>query len=399
MKIAININELTLKQETGVKVYTREIVKALGQVDKKNEYILYANCRDGDLSRLCNKNAINSDAINSDAINSDAINSDAINRVSTNKNFKLKIAKSVLPFWTYTKLSQEIKKDKPDVLFMPIQSAPFFKKPKNIKLVITIHDLAFLLFPEHFTFKDRFLLNFHTKRAVQMADKIIAPSEATKKDLIKFYGVDEDKIEVIYHGIKNHELGIMNYELKINNPYILFVGTIQPRKNIVKLIEAFEILKTSPNPSLSGGELKLIIVGGKGWMADEIYQKAKKSKFSDEIIFKGKVSDNELANLYKNASILVLPSLYEGFGLPVLEAMSYGVPCVVSDNSSLREIAGDSALLIDAYNSNDMAEKMGALLNDEELREDLSRRGIENVKKFSWIKAAEKTLLVLSSKY
>jgi len=370
MKIAININELNLKQETGVKVYTREIAKALGQVDKENRYILYANCREQKF----------------------------LFPTVENSNFKLKIAKSIFPFWTYLKFPREIKKDKPDVLFMPIQATPFFKKPKNIKIVVTVHDLAFLLFPEHFTFKDRFLLNFHTKRAVQMADKIIAPSEATKKDIIKFYGKTfpspslsggEEKIEVVYHGVETRHCLVSTATVK--NPYILFVGSIQPRKNIVKLIEAFELLKTSPSPSLSGGELKLIIAGGKGWMADEIYKKAKESKFSDEIIFKGKVNDDELDNLYKNASIFIMPSLYEGFGLPVLEAMSYGVPCVVSDNSSLREIANDSALFVDAYDSNDIAEKMSALLNDEKLREDLSHRGIENAKKFTWIRAAEKT--------
>jgi glycosyltransferase involved in cell wall biosynthesis len=352
MKIAIDINELTLKQNTGVKTYTREIVKALGQVDKKNEYILYRREQ-----------------------------------------------KSLFPFWTYLKLPKEIKKDKPDILFMPIQATPFFKKPKNLKLIITVHDLAFLLFPKHFTFKDRFLLNFHTKRAVKMADKIIAPSEATKKDIIKFYKIDENKIEVVYHGVNSikYQVSGIKQDFK-KNINILFVGTIQPRKNLVKLIEAFELLKT--RYKLCVISYKLIIAGGKGWMADEVYKKAKESKFSDEIIFTGSVSDDELADLYKNAEIFVMPSLYEGFGLPVLEAMSYGVPCVVSDNSSLREIAGDSALLVDAHNSNDIAEKINILLNDEELRKDLSHRGLENIKKFSWIKAAEKTLeVLLSSKY
>ena len=174
MKIAININELTLKQNTGVKTYTREIVNALGQVDKGNEYLLYLNCRDEAVPRLYGFNY---------------------------KNFKLKTAKSALPFWTYFKFPREIKRDKPDVLFMPIQATPFLKKPKNIKLVITVHDLAFLLFPKHFTFKDRFLLNFHTKRAVQMADKIIAPSKATKRDVVRFYNINEDKIKVVYHGV------------------------------------------------------------------------------------------------------------------------------------------------------------------------------------------------------
>ncbi len=361
MKIAININELTLKQNTGVKVYTREIVKALGQVDKENEYLLYASCRDGDLSRL-------------DLSRFDF--RDAVNRVSTNSKFNL-------PFWTYLKFPREIKKDKPDVLFMPIQSTPFLKKPKSIKLVVTVHDLAFLLFPKHFTFKDRFLLNFHTKRAIQMADRIVVPSKATKNDIIKFYGVDGNKIKVIYHGVETRQCLVST---TTNNPYILFVGSIQPRKNIVRLIEAFEILKSRRDEAVP----RLYIAGGKGWMADEIYKKAKESKFSDDIIFKGSVSDDELADLYKNAAIFVLPSLYEGFGLPVLEAMSYGIPCVISDNSSLSEIAGDSALLVDAYNPNDIAEKINVLLNDEKLRRDLSHRGVENAGKFSWIKAAEK---------
>ena len=118
---------------------------------------------------------------------------------------------------------------------MPIQAVPFFKKPKNLKIVVTVHDLAFLLFPDHFTAKDKFLLYFHTKRAVAMADAIITPSEATKKDIIKFYKTDENKIKVIYHGITNHESRITNHEFKANNPYILFVGQIQPRKNLIRL--------------------------------------------------------------------------------------------------------------------------------------------------------------------
>lgn len=375
MKIAININELTLKQNTGVKTYTREIVEALGKVDKENEYILYANCRNEALPRSSGFKY---------------------------KNFKLKAVKSQLPFWTYTKLPQEIKNDQPAVLFMPIQATPFFRKPKNIKIVVTVHDLAFLLFPKHFTFKDRFLLNFHTKRAVQMADVIITPSEATKKDIIKFYEINEDKIKVVYHGVETRHCLVST---TANTPYLLFVGSIQPRKNLIRLIEAFEILK-NPGSSLLQNRrnealprLKLIIAGGKGWLADKTYKRAKESKFSKDIIFKGNVSDKDLVNLYKNATVFVMPSLYEGFGLPVLEAMSFGIPCVVSDNSSLSEIAGTSALLVDASNSGDIAEKINLLLSDSKLRKDLSWRGIKNAKKFNWAKAAEKTLEVLSIKY
>jgi glycosyltransferase involved in cell wall biosynthesis len=144
-------------------------------------------------------------------------------------------------------------------------------------------------------------------------------------------------------------------------------------------------------------DLKLVVCGGRGWMANGTYKRAKESKFSKDIIFTGSVSDCELMQLYKNALMFVLLSLYEGFGLPVLEAMNFGIPCVVSDNSSLGEIAGGSALLINAYDSNDIAEKISMLLASEELRKDFSRRGIENVKRFNWIESARKTLEVFKS--
>jgi glycosyltransferase involved in cell wall biosynthesis len=428
MKIAININELTLKQETGVKVYTREIVSALGKIDKKNEYLLYANCKDAALLRFYGFDYDNF-------------------KIDQSKCPWVQNSKFKIPLWTYTKLPQELKKDKPDILFMPIQSVPFFKKPKNLKIVVTVHDLAFLLFPDHFTKKDRFLLNFHTKRAVQMADAIIAPSEATKKDIIKFYGTEENKIKVIYHGVNDHchsdtlrgnwfetsskmfPIQAKQYDTSkqkervtnpfpqdkikviyhgvapnskvqipnssVSNPYILFVGTIQPRKNLIRLIEAFEIIKSRRNEVMP--DLKLIIAGGKGWMANETYEKAKKSKFSKDIIFKGKVSDEDLAKLYQNALMFVLPSLYEGFGLPVLEAMSYGVPCIVSDNSSLTEIVDDHALLVNANSSDDIAQKISMFLNNDFLRKDFAQRSLENIKEFSWEKAGKETLEVFES--
>lgn len=398
MKIAININELTLKQETGVKVYTREIVRALGQIDRKNKYVLYANCREQKFLFPTVENS-------------------KFNPPVGGQNSKFNF-----PFWTYTKLPQELKKDKPDILFMPIQSVPFFKKPKNIKIVVTVHDLAFMIFPDHFTAKDKFLLKFHTKRAIQMADAIIAPSEATKKDIIKFYGTTppnpplsgwEDKIKVIYHGVnsnvgsglptgangvnQNSKFQIPNSS--VSNPYILFVGTIQPRKNLIRLIEAFETIKSRRNEALprSYHSLKLIIAGSKGWLANKTFEKAKKSKFSEDIIFKGKVSDEDLAELYQNALMFVLPSLYEGFGLPVLEAMSYGVPCIVSDNSSLTEIVDDHALLVNANSSDDIAQKISMFLNNDFLRKDFAQRSLENIKEFSWEKAGKETLEVFES--
>lgn len=366
MKIAININELTLKQTTGVKVYTREIVKALGKIDEKNKYSLYCNAK-----KLPEEYSF-----------------------LNYSNFELKKLKSNYPFWTYTKLAQTLKRDKPDVLFMPIQSVPFLNKPKNIKIVTTVHDLAFMIFPNHFTTKDKFLLKLHTKRAVEMSDKIIVPSKATKNDIIKFYNIKEDKIKVVYHGVNNDfKLHISKFET--DNPYLLFVGQIQPRKNIIRLIEAFEIIKNRRDKSLPC--LKLAIIGGKGWMSGKILERAKKSKFAKDIALRGKISDDDLAKVYQNASIFILPSLYEGFGLPVLEAMSYGIPCIVSNNSSLVEIVDDHALLVDAYSSDDIAHKIGMLLNNEFLRKDFSERSLKNIKRFSWEKSAKQTLEVFEN--
>lgn len=377
MKIAININELTLKQETGVKVYTREIVSALEKIDRENEYILYYNGKDKSRTRPY---------------------------FGDSKNFKQRAIKSQFPFpfWTYTKFSREIKKDKPDILFMPIQTVPFRNKPKNIKIVVTVHDLAYLVFPNYFTNNDRKKLDYHTKRAVNMADKIIVPSEATKKDIIKYYNIQKDKICCIHHGIMpfNDKKPVESskkgdFESKINDykPFILFVGTIQPRKNIERLIEAFERVRDR-NEKYT--DLKLVIVGAKGWMSEGIYSKAKKSKYSTDIVFTGGVKNDHLHKLYQNALMFVLPSLYEGFGLPVLEAMSFGLPCIVSDNSSLSEIVDSHALLVDAYSSDDIAQKINMFLNHENLRKDYGLRSIDNASGYKWEYSAKKLIDVFN---
>jgi len=327
MKIAIDINELASKKNTGVKTYTREIVNGLMSIDKNNRYILYSG-----------KNV-------------------NVSSLENSGNFELKVLDINFPFWTYTIFSSQVKKDKPNVLFMPIQTSPFFQKPKGMKIVVTVHDLAFLIFPDHFSYKNKFLLSFDTKKAIKMADRIITPSQTTKKDIIKFYGVKEDAIDIIYHGVslKSDNYGKFDFdakkqeEIKEYKPYILFVGTIQPRKNIIRLIEAFEIVKNSSDSKFPN--LKLVICGGEEWMSEIVREKAKKSKVSKNIIFTGNVSNDHLAELYKNALIFVLPSIYEGFGLPVLEAMSYGLPCVVGDTPTLSEIVDDNALLANIYSS------------------------------------------------
>ena len=388
MKIAIDINELTNLSPGGVKTYTREVVKALLEIDQDSEYFLYARKKAGGDTKFC---------------------------APASKNFYLKILKWPLPFWTYTRFAGEIKKQKPDILFMPIQSVPFlFSKPKKTKIIVTVHDLAFLKFPEHFTFKNRFLLNWHTRRTAKMADKIIVPSRATKNDLIDLCKIKADKIKVIYHGYnKIYPAASKDTKFCVStNNYILFVGAIQPRKNIINLVKAFEIFKKNfknpPNPLLQRGNLefspfkkgglrgisdiKLVIVGGKGWLWRETFRRIEKSPVRKDIILAGAVGDQELADLYSHAEVFVLPSLYEGFGLPILEAFSYNVPVVTSDNSSLKEVAGDAGLLIDPNNPEEIAAAIKKVIENNDLRNSLIKKGKERLKNFSWEKSAREHL-------
>lgn len=363
MKIAIYANELNNINESGVKVYTREIIRALIKADHNNTYYAYMEDKSPGWTA-------------------------EVDNLGKECGLVIRKSKSRLPLWTYLKFPSEIKKNAPDVLFLPIQVMPFLKKPKEMKVIVTVHDIAFRLFPDHFKLKKRYLLDFHTKRAALMADHIIAPSIATKNDIIKFYGINEDQITVINHGFSKSEnipLISKEEEQKIESfrPYILFTGAIQPRKNISSLISAFEMIK-----SISKMNLKLVISGPKGWLYQETLEKAKRSQFKSKIIFTGNVSDACLDRLYKKAMVFVMPSLYEGFGLPVVEAMGRGLPCAISNNSSLSEIGKGAALFFNAEDISDIANKITMFLDDEKLRAEYSRKSTERAKLFSWEKAA-----------
>lgn len=373
LKIAIYANELNNNVESGVKVYTREILRSLCNFDNKNRYYAYLQL---------NRQGLPSQ----------------VDNLGKGCGLVVKKSKSFLPFWTYAKFPGELRKDSPDVLFMPIQAVPFMNKPYNIKIVVTIHDVAFRLFPSYFTLKKRILLDFHTKRAAKMADRIIVPSEATKGDVMKFYGIVAEKIMVIYHGIERSAkimAPIAEDQLKeIRNygRYILYVGSIQPRKNITLLISAFEKIKSEGKT-----DLKLLISGPKGWMWQGTFEAAKKCAFSKDIIFTGNVSSQYLHELYRNAHIFVMPSLYEGFGLPVIEAMERGLPCAISNNSSLSEIGNDAVLLFDPMDISDIAEKIKIFLEDENLRNEYSGKSIMRASFFSWERSARQHLDVFEN--
>jgi len=233
-----------------------------------------------------------------------------------------------------------------DVFFSPAHYGPRFLP---VPLVVTVHDLAFLYYPKEFLKKDLYQLRSWTKYSVLKAKKVIAVSRTTKKDLIKFYQLPSEKISVVYNGYEKY-LQVQRSKFKLkegDKPYILYVGTLQPRKNIVTLINAFQkINQIYP-------ELELVIAGKKGWLYQQIFETVIDLGLENNVFFTDFITDNQLVYLYQNAFCLVMPSLYEGFGLPVLEAMSFGCPVISSFASSLPEVGGDACFYFDPENTND----------------------------------------------
>ena len=292
--------------------------------------------------------------------------------------------------WTLLGLSKKLKSYKLDVFFSPTHYLPLFTSSPS---VVSILDVSYLYFPSLFKKKDLYKLKFWGGYSIRKAKKIITISNSSKNDIIKMYKVNPDKVAVVYPGIKirDSESRIQNMEeLKkkfgIDSAYILFVGTLQPRKNIVRLIEAFSKLK---------GDIELVIVGKKGWQFEEILSAPEKYGVESKVKFLNSVSDEDLPSLYKNALCFCLPSLYEGFGLPILEAMQYGCPVATSNVSSLPEAGGGAALYFDPEDTEDINKTLQTLIDDEELRRKLIKKGFEQVKKFSWEKTAKETLKVL----
>mgnify|MGYP001569101958 CR=1 FL=1 len=283
---------------------------------------------------------------------------------------------------------------KPDVFFTPTHYAPRFSP---IPTIISIMDLSFIHFPNLFAKKDLYQLTNWTKYSVRNAKAIFTISKFSRDDIIKIYGVNPDKVFVTYPGIKQSlstkfkqlNMDDLRKKFGIEGEYILFVGTLQPRKNITKLIEAFSKLKND--------KLKLVIVGKKGWLYEEILTAPKKYNVENRVKFLDFVEDGDLPSLYKNALCFVLPSLYEGFGLPVLEAMKNGCPVVTSNISSLPEAGGDAVLYFDPNNVDDIKEKIEKVISSPELREDMVKKGYNQIKKFSWEKTANETVFSIGS--
>lgn len=365
MIIGVDGNEANVEKKVGVSVYTMQLLKYFSQIANENlQFCIF-------LKYEKNKNL-----------------------PQETKFFYYKVIKGkflwsqiFLPFYLF--FNKNI-----DLFFAPAHYAPRFL---NIPLILTIHDLSYFYFPHEFLKSDLYKLKNWTAYSINKAKAIIAVSKRTKKDISRFYSNKEEITKVIYNGfeknipdINSTTPNLEKFGISKKN-YILYVGTLQPRKNIVRLIRAFKLI-TQKNINL-----KLVIAGKKGWLFDSIYKEIKILNIENKVVFTDYVSDADLVALYKNAVCFVMPSLYEGFGIPILEAMSYDLPVVSSNSSSLPEIGADSCLYFDPLDENDMAQKIQTVLSDTNLQKNLRLLGKERVKFFSWKKCAAETVAVITA--
>jgi len=303
-------------------------------------------------------------------------------------------------FWTQFALPFNLffKKREIDIFFSPAHYAP---RLSPIKTVVAIHDLAYFYYPQEFKKNDLWQLKSWTKYSVKKAAKIIAVSKNTKKDLVKFYQINPQKIAVVYNGydtkrfnsqLSSSQIRKIKEKYKIGSDYIVYLGTLQPRKNIETLIKAF------PQVNNRFNRLKLVIAGKKGWLYKSIFAQVEKLKLEKGVIFTDFVPDEEIPFLLAGAKLFVLPSLYEGFGITALETMACGVPVLVSRVSSLPEVVGHAGRYIEnPQNYSEISQKIIQILENPKLQKELSEKGIKQAQKFSWKKCAEKTLKTITA--
>jgi glycosyltransferase involved in cell wall biosynthesis len=273
----------------------------------------------------------------------------------------------------------------PDFVLPPVRRA---------KTLVTVHDLSFIRYPQCADANLRAYLNKVVPRSVYRADLVLADSQSTKDDLVELLGVDASRIEVVYPGVEErfrpiedqaHLQGVRE-RYSLPPRFILGLGTLQPRKNFIHLIEAFADLR------FAICDLHLVIAGGKGWLYEEIFATVEQLGLEEKVIFPGFVADEHLPAIYNLADLFVFPSLYEGFGLPPLEALACGTPVITSDASSLPEVVGEAGLMVEATDVEALAEAMKQALGDAALREGMIVKGMKQAKKFTWEKTAAKLL-------
>jgi len=375
MHIGIDAHAIGARQG-GNETYIRGLIKSLAEIDGDNLYTIY----------LANASA------------AAQWREEFTNRY---KNFSVRLLPPPTPLVRVpVYLTYELFKRPVDVLHVQYTAPPFCRVP----VVVTIHDLAFERMPETFTRRGSFQLKLTVRRTAKKAARIATVSEYSRQDLLDIYKLPPEKVVVTYNGVESsftlqpsvpNEAEEVRRRFGVSRDFLLAVGSLQPRKNLVRLIRAYARLRSERQDFRP----QLVIVGRKLWLASEIFDEVKRHPWVDDVILTGYVADEDLPALYRAARAFVYPSLFEGFGLPPLEAMACGTPVVTSDVSSLPEITGDAALLIDPNDERALANALIEVLNNDPLRAELREKGIAQAKKFTWRDAAEKTLRLYQEAY
>ena len=387
MRIGIDIRHLTDPQPAGVGGYTKQLLAALFRLDQKNDYVLLATGMPSTLRRLPSFDAPNVTVMTVPVPNKLVTGAIALSR---HPNLE-----ALIP-----------KEKKPDAWFFPNHNFIATRLP----YAIMVHDLSYEIFPEFFTLKSR-LRHGLARSTIKNATTILCPSWSTKQDLMGIYGIDETKIVVTPLATEQPPLNPLLLPPPPNpssgrrgdtapgphpewlpKRYLLSLATLEPRKNQLSMIEAYEAYRDQTHDDVA-----LVIAGGKGWKSAATLRAAKKSRYAKDIHLLGYVDEGQKAELYRRAQVFVFPSFYEGFGLPVLEAMAAGCPVIASHTSSLPELVGDAGLLIDPYNVNDVTMAIKLVLTSDRLRTDLIHKGLRRAENFSWEATDKQTLEVLQS--
>jgi glycosyltransferase involved in cell wall biosynthesis len=351
----------------GNESYATNLIEALAEIDQTNRYTLYVTKRE------------------------------AVERFGNRwPNFSVR---STLPHTPLIRipltLSAELRRNPVDVLHVQFTAPPFSPCP----VVVSIHDLSFEHLPNTFTWRSRKQLRITVRRTARQASQVIALSEYARNDIVNTYQVSTDKISVIPLSAGAHfrpitdeeELQRVRQTYGIEGEYMLSVGAIQPRKNLGRLVAAYSHLRgAKPEGKLP----KLVLAGKCAWLYDETLRAIKELELSDSIILTGYVPESDLPTLYSGALCFIYPSYFEGFGLPPLEAMQCGVPVIVGDRTSLPEVVGDAAVLVDPFDVHALAGAIEKVVSDSDLRARLSVQGLARAKLFEWRETARQTLAV-----
>ena len=359
MLVGIDASRSVADRPTGIETYSRQLIKALLDQQSPHQFRLYFRSRPPE-------------------------------------GLFIGAQMRTIPFprlWTHVRLAWEMAQAPPEMLFVPSHVVPPIHPRRTL---VTVHDLGYLFFPEAHPWQQRTYLDLSTRWNVRAASHVLADSQATKTDLIDHYRIDPDRITVAYPG-KDESLEpvddptvvqVVKATYDIEGDYFLFLGTLHPRKNLSRLVEAFKQFRSSDPES----GVQLVLAGKSGWLCEDLVNQIRELDLGDCIKLPGYVAAEDKAALLSGAIGFLFPSLHEGFGLPVLEAQACGCPVITSTDSSLPEVAGDAALLVDPRDVHAIAGAMRRVVDDHDLQADLRERGLINVQRFSWESCARTVL-------